>query len=420
MHTFVPETRLSSRARAATSSVIRDLLHLVDRPDMLSLAGGLPAPELMPVDRLAAAAAVVASPRAFQYGPTEGMGELREVLGARLACRADDVIVTTGSQQGLDLLARVLVDPGDVVVVESPSYLGSLQAFRASGAKIVAVPGDGDGLRTDRLEALLTRGLRPKAVYVVSEFANPSGATLSADRRRHLVDLARRHGFVIVDDDPYGELRWAGARSAAMVDLDGGREVVAALGSASKILAPGLRIGWLRAPARLADAVVRAKQAADLHTGSFDQLVAADVLGDDRFMAAHAAAIRSAYRVRAEALVAALQGELGDVVDVRRPDGGMFVWAHRRDGGGTAEWFEPALAAGVAFVPGSAFDPDPGGSDGADGSASSPASAGMRLCFTTLEPVALSVAVHRLATTVRDHGSQGPAPGDWGPGTGCN
>jgi len=383
---------LSARARSATSSVIRDLLALVDRPNMLSLAGGLPAVELLPAERMADAAQRVlsASPtRALQYGPTDGLTELRCVLADRLRCDADGVIVTTGSQQGLDLLARVLLDPGDVVVVEDPSYLGSLQVFRQFGAELAAIAGDGDGLRVDLLEAALADGLRPKAVSVVSDFANPSGATLSTPRRHALAALAERYGFVIIEDNPYGELRWRGDTPPSLVTLTG-RAV--ALGSASKILAPGMRVGWMRGPAWLLDAAARLKQSVDLHTSSLDQLMMADVLDDAAFMAAHLDSLRAEYARRAAALVAAVDRHAAGRLEVNTPEGGMFVWGRLVDpgfgGGSTGELFERALDAGVAFVPGHAFSVGDAVSDR------------LRMCFTTLGPSDLGEAVRRLASVI--------------------
>ncbi|HEY5154802.1 MAG TPA: PLP-dependent aminotransferase family protein, partial [Acidimicrobiales bacterium] len=214
--------------------MIRDLLRLVDRPGMLSLAGGLPAPELLPVARIDEACHRVlaaAGTRALQYGPTEGMDELRSVVAADQRTPIDEVVITTGSQQAIDLLARCLLDPGDVVVVESPGYLGALQAFQAAGADVHAVPADVDGLSTERLESRLRAGLRPKLLYVVATFQNPSGATLSPERRRHVAALADEFGFVVVEDDPYGQLRFGGADSVPLRDLTG---LAVTLGTASK------------------------------------------------------------------------------------------------------------------------------------------------------------------------------------------
>ncbi|NLA36048.1 MAG: PLP-dependent aminotransferase family protein, partial [Actinobacteria bacterium] len=265
---------LSTRAASTTSSFIRDVLAVAARDDIVSLAGGLPPSELLATAEIAAAASTIlgdpsSAAAALNYGSTDGTVELRAVVARRLGVAPTDVVITTGSQQGIDLLARALLDPGDLVIVESPSYLGTIQAFRAHGAELDAVRGDADGLDTDALEAALVGGARPKIVSVVSEFANPTGATLSEPRRHHLVELARRYNFVVVDDNPYGELRWSGKRPpslAAVAARTGDPERVITLGSASKILAPGLRIGWLTAAPPVLDAVVRMKQSADLHT----------------------------------------------------------------------------------------------------------------------------------------------------------
>ncbi|MGZ4726478.1 MAG: aminotransferase-like domain-containing protein [Acidimicrobiales bacterium] len=403
---------LSSRARGATSSVIRDLLQLADRPGMLSLAGGLPAPELLPVARIAAATdRVLASygPRALQYAPTEGMADLREIVAARTATvstgapvQAGEVIITTGSQQGLDLVARALCDPGDVVVVESPGYLGALQAFQASGARLVGVATDAHGIRVDALEDQLTllelEGAAPKIVYVVANFQNPSGATLTLDRRHRLLELAERFGFVLVEDDPYGALRFRGdalpdLRALAATDAQGpGRAApldrVVSLGTVSKIVSPGLRVAWIVAPEWLRPVLVRAKQATDLHTSPLTQLIAADLLADEPFMADHIDQIRSTYRERADALSQALGAELGDRIDVGVIDGGMFCWGRLTGDVSATDLFAAAIDAGVAFVPGDAFCLDDSGR------------AHLRLCFTTLTPSELAVASSRLATAL--------------------
>ncbi|MCB1006378.1 MAG: PLP-dependent aminotransferase family protein, partial [Acidimicrobiales bacterium] len=347
-----PADLLSRRGREATSSVIRDLLDWTRRPGMASLAGGLPAAELLPVARVGEAVARVLreqGPTALQYGPTDGEVALRERV-APTPSRAADVVVTTGSQQSLDLLARVLVDPGDVVVVEGPSYLGAISAFRSAGAHLVEVPGDAEGLDPEALAAAVAGGLRPKAVYVVAEFANPTGATLTAERRRRLAELAERHRFLIVEDDPYGALRFAGAPVAPLAERT---ERAVRLGTASKTLAPGLRVGWALLPPWLRDPVVRAKQAVDLHTSTLDQLVVADLLADEEFTAAHLARLRSTYERRCRALVSALARLGGGRFEVTPPDGGMFAWValHRSLGLTADELLPAALDAGVAFVP---------------------------------------------------------------------
>ena len=394
-----PLRLLSRQGREATSSVIRDLLEWTRRPGMLSLAGGIPAAELLPVGRIGEAVDRVLAthgPAALQYGPTDGETVLRELV-APAPDRSGEVIVTTGSQQGLDLLARVLVDPGDVVVVEDPSNLGALSAFRAAGARLVAVPGDAAGLDTEVLAGALAAGLRPKAVYVVPDFANPTGATLSAERRRQLVEFAERHGFVIIEDDPYGALRFSGAPMAPLAERT---DLAVRLGTASKTLAPGLRVGWLTAPTWLRGPVVRAKQAVDLHTSTLDQLVVADVLDDEAFVGAHLAELRSVYRRRCLALVDALTRFGGGRFEGAPPAGGMFAWAALHPSLRlTAEVaLASALAAGVAFVPGSAFALAPG-----EGERVGPAGDGerrLRLCFATLDEARLADAVERLVGAV--------------------
>jgi 2-aminoadipate transaminase len=385
---------LSRRGRDATSSVIRDLLQLTHRPDILSMAGGLPAPESFPVDRLRAASDAVLSgsgrygPEAIQYGPTEGVPALREWVAGRYSavgreCASAEVLITTGSQQGLDLLTRALVDPGDDVVVEAPSYVGALQAFRGSEPRLVPVPADRDGLRTDLLEEQLAAGLRPRLCYVVANFQNPSGGTLALDRRHHLADLADRYGFVIVEDDPYGALRFRGSPVPPVRSFT---ELAVTLGTVSKLLAPGLRVGWLAAPEWLHGPLVRLKQAADLHTSTLCQRIAVDVLSDEPFMTSHLAGLGPFYGTRCDALAAALEAHLGDRVSFDLPDGGMFLWL-RLDGTAPAarDLLARAVEAGVAFVPGDAFHVDGTGSDR------------IRLSFATLSPEELGEAAARLA-----------------------
>jgi 2-aminoadipate transaminase len=358
-----------------------------------SSAGGLPAPDLLPVARIDEASQRVLArfgPRALQYAPTEGMAELRAVVAASIAVPKADVLITTGSQQGLDLVARGLLRPGDPVVVESPGYVGALQALAAAGADIRPVRTDADGLRADELESQLRAGLRPKLVYVVTDFQNPSGATLTLERRRHLAALADQFGFVIVEDDPYGELRFDGERIARLRELS---DRVVSLGTASKTIAPGLRVAWTIAPQWLLPALVRVKQATDLHTSSLTQLIVADVLGDRPFLAGHLDTLRATYRRRSAALVEALHTELGPRLEFSDPRGGMFLWAEFTDGTETSALLPRAIEAGVAFVPGSAFTPhEPG-----DG----PAHHHLRLCFTTLDERDLAGAARRLAEASR-------------------
>ena len=383
----------SAASRRITSSAIRDLLEVAERRDVLSLAGGLPAPEAFPAARIAeamAGALAEAPDRVLQYSTSTGLEPLRTWIAADRgsAVRAEDVVVTAGSQQALDLVARTLVDPGDAVVLADPGYVGAIQAFRLAGADLVPVPADGEGLRVDVLEDGLRAGRIPvpAVVYVVSDFSNPGGATLSGERRNGLARLADRYGFVIVDDDPYGELRWAGERVTPLRERS---HRVVTLGSFSKVLSPGLRVGYATGPAEVMEAVVLCKQAADLHTSTLAQHAVVRVVGDARFWSAHLERLRVLYARRAEALLSSLARRLGpERVEVGRVDGGLFVWA-RLPGVGTTALLPRAVDAGVAFVPGAAFSVAGGTNTDA-----------LRLSFATLGEDALDEGVRRLAVAL--------------------
>lgn len=351
---------LARRAARMTASAVREILKVAERPDILSFAGGLPAPELFPVREIAAAHEEVLArdgQAALQYGLTEGHGPLREWIAHRLAARgvrADParMVITSGSQQGIDLAAKVLLDRGDRVIVESPSYLAALQAFSGYEARMVAVGSDGEGMRVDEVErALERRGA--KLIYVVPDFQNPKGSTLSMARRRALVEVAQRYHVPILEDDPYSELRFRGERLPSLAALDDGG-VVIHLGTFSKTLAPGLRIGWLVASAELLRPITIAKQASDLHTASLAQRAVAKLL--DRFdYDAHLGAIRAAYAARCDAMDAALARHLPDGARWQKPDGGLFIWLELPGGIAGEDLLQDALREKVAFVPGAPF-----------------------------------------------------------------
>ncbi|MCO5107487.1 MAG: PLP-dependent aminotransferase family protein [Burkholderiaceae bacterium] len=399
------DTPLSRRVVAMRSSAIRDLLGDAQRPGMLSLAGGLPAADQFDVEGIerAFAQAMREAPRvALQYGATEGQPSLREALASLMAQRGaavapDDVVVTAGSQQALDLLARALLDPGDLVALERPSYLAALQAFALSGARFVAVSGDGDGACVERL--LAAPGPAPKLVYLVTNFANPTGATLSLARRRALLDWAVRRRVVVVEDDPYGELRVEGAALPPLValarDTPGAAHWCAYVSTLSKVVSPGLRIGFAVLPGWLRDAVVRVKQALDLQTGSLAQEVADRYLRSGR-LAQRLPQLRASYRERRDALCDALAARFGDGLRFARPEGGMFVWARFTDGTDASALLAAARDEGTIFVPGAAFY------DGA------PDAAALRLSFATLAPPQLAEAVERLARAHRRLGGCDP------------
>ncbi|MCX4698855.1 PLP-dependent aminotransferase family protein [Streptomyces sp. NBC_01373] len=386
----VPAPSLAARARAVGGSAVRDILAVTARPEVINFAGGLPAPELFDVDGIADAYRAVlteAPERALQYSTTEGEPGLRGALAGRMSVRglpteADDVLVTTGSQQALSLLATVLVEPGDTVLVESPCYLAALQAFGFAGARVVAVPGDGDGLDPAALEELVVRE-RPKLLYTVPTFQNPTGRTLPAARRAEIASVAARRGLWIVEDDPYGELRFEGERVPWIATYPGAEDRTVLLGSFSKVMAPGLRLGWLRAPGALRRACVVAKQAADLHTPTVNQLAAARYLAD-RDLDAHVRRVAGVYRERRDAMLAGLADALPEGSAWSRPEGGMFLWARLPSSYDTTELLARVVRQDVAYVPGAPFY------------AGEPDRSTLRLCFVTQTPEEIGEGLRRL------------------------
>ncbi|WP_405179778.1 PLP-dependent aminotransferase family protein [Nocardia sp. NBC_01377] len=380
---------LSAKLDGLQSSAIRDLLKLTSRAEIISLAGGLPDAALMPSERIAEAAAKALTDTAvLQYTESPGWAPLRAVLAERESARIGravalaEVFVTHGSQQALSLLAEVLLDPGALVVVEDPAYVGALQVFRAAGARLVAVPLDGEGMRVDVLRELLARGERPAVVHTVSNFHNPGGVTMGSRRRRELAELADAYGIWVIEDDPYGEL-WFDAAPPEPVAAHS-RNVIR-LSSASKIIAPTLRVGWMTAPERVCRAVELLKQGADLCGSALTQQIAAELLADDAWLTAHVDTVRATYRTRAEALVRAVRATFGDSLSCTDASGGMFVWASFTDGTDTSALLARALEEGVAYVPGAAFTVD------------SAYTHSMRMCFTTSDAPVLVKAVDRLA-----------------------
>jgi 2-aminoadipate transaminase len=352
--------RFARRMSRVKASAIREILKVAERPEVLSFAGGLPAPELFPLEAIAQAHAEAFAEEgraALQYSTTEGYGPLREWISAHMGERglratADQVLVTCGSQQGIDLVARVLLDPGDVVVVENPSYLAALQTFSGLEATFAVVGSDDQGMRVEELERLVTER-RPKLLYIVPNFQNPKGTTLSLERRHALVRLAQRHRLPILEDNPYGELRFRGEALPSLASLDE-EGVVIHLGTFSKTLAPGLRIGWVVGPRELVRAVTLAKQAADLHTATLAQRATARLLA--RFdYEAHLGRLRATYGERCEAMLGALERHMPEGTRWTRPEGGMFVWVELPGGLSGDALLPRALEERVAFVPGSPF-----------------------------------------------------------------
>jgi 2-aminoadipate transaminase len=390
------DQQYSQRTRRMRSSAIRELLKLTELPEVISFAGGLPAPEVFPVEKISAIAQRIlhdAGPQALQYSATEGYRPLREWLAEvatqeGIAVTVDNVLITSGSQQGLDLLGKVLIDPGDTLLVESPTYMGALQAWAPYGAEYVTLPADENGLVLDELEAVLQK--RPKFIYMLPNFQNPSGRTLSLERRQYLVATAARYGIPIVEDDAYVRLRFEG-ESLPSLQLLSGRDQqgsdykghVIHMGTFSKILSPGLRLGWIIAPVPLISKLVQAKQGTDLHTPTFTQMIAYE-MAREGFIEEHIPLIREVYRKRRDTMLAALSEHFPASTSWTRPQGGMFLWATLPEGTDSAKILEEAVQQKVAFVPGTAFHPCGGGENT------------MRLNFSNASPEKIHEGIARL------------------------
>jgi 2-aminoadipate transaminase len=343
----------SQRAQKLTSSAIREILKVTERPEVTSFAGGLPSSATFPVERMKQACADIltrAPSPALQYGPTEGYLPLREWIAARHGVAVKNVLVTTGSQQGLDLLGKVLIDPGSRVLVETPTYLGALQAFSLSEPEFVSVPSDDDGV----IPAALTRELTHagRFMYCLPSFQNPTGRLLSTERRKVLIRNAADADLLLIEDDPYGALSYGGDVLPTLHSMN--PDGVVYMGSFSKVLAPGLRVGYLLAPETLLRKVVQAKQAADLHTPSFTQRIVHECIKDG-FLDEHIPQIRTLYASQCRTMLDALAKYFPASVHWHAPDGGMFIWVKLPAHMDAAALLEKAIAANIAFVPGAPF-----------------------------------------------------------------
>lgn len=394
------EERYARRAVRAQGSAIRELLKITERPDFISFGGGLPAPEVFPLEAVKAASDKVLrehGARALQYSTTEGFTPLRRWLAEalsrdNLSLTQDNIIITSGSQQGLDLVGKLLVDDGDRVVVESPTYLATLQCWRTYGARFVSVPSDEDGMVTTGLGPLLAS--RPKVVYCVPNFQNPRGVTMSVSRRRELIDLCQAFPVPLVEDDPYHALRFEGAQLPSLMELDATagepyEGCVVGLGSFSKVLAPGLRVGWIAAPRVVIEKLTLIKQGTDLHTATFNQMVVHELVASGT-MAAHRQVIVDEYRRRRDAMLAAMAEHFPEGVHWTRPAGGMFLWVTLPEGVNARHVLDAAIARKVAFVPGEHFH--------AEGGAVNT----MRLNFSNATPDMIHEGIARLADAVRE------------------
>ena len=398
------EYRYAHRMQKMGSSVIRELLKFTEQPDIISFAGGLPAPDVFPLEEFRAACNYVLDhygPQALQYGTTEGYVPLREMIArhtARYSVVIDpqNILITSGSQQALDFLGRLFINRGDYIVVESPTYLGALQAWNAYGAQYIPVRADENGMIVDELEAALRIG--PKFIYVLPNFQNPSGSTLSLERRKQLVELADKYGVPIVEDDPYGQLRYDGDHIPSVVSLDsefrgpnGGYYSgnVIYLSTFSKLLAPGLRLAWIIAPPEVIRKLVMTKQAADLHTATFNQCVAYEV-AKGGFLDEHVKTIRATYKERRDVMIEMMEEMFPPEVSWSRPHGGMFLWGVLPEDMDAAEVLKVAIERKVAFVPGEAFHPRGGGKNT------------MRLNFSYSSPDTIREGITRMGITLKE------------------
>ena len=402
------KSRYAQRTKDLKSSAIRELLKLTQKPEIISFAGGLPAPDVFPLDRFQEACRRVLElngHQALQYGATEGYEPLREMIARHIArygikAKAENVLITSGSQQALDLIGKLFINRGDRVLVEAPTYLGALQAFSVYGAEYISVKSDNDGLCTELLEEPLRAG--PKFMYVLPNFQNPGGTTLSEGRRHQLVLLADKYGIPIVEDDPYGQLRYEGEHLSPLVVIDrenlrrdDGYSIgnVIYLSTFSKTLAPGLRLGWVVAPPDVIAKFVQLKQGADLHTSTFAQVIAYEV-AKDNFLDEHVKLIRKVYRERRDTMLDALKKYFPSEVTWTHPQGGLFLWVTLPEGMDCKKLFQTALKENVAFVPGDSFYA-PNNGFATEGNRH------MRLNFSYVQPEQIREGIRRLAVAIK-------------------
>lgn len=395
--------RYAQRTQRMKSSAIRELLKLTEQPDVISFAGGLPAPEVFPVQEFQRACEKVLreqGTKALQYGTTEGYLPLREMIVRHtrrygIDVTTDNIMITSGSQQALDLLGKIFINPGDHILVESPTYLGAMQAWNIYGAEYVTVPSDENGICTDQLEAALRSGI--KFIYVIPNFQNPTGVTTSFERRRQLVELANRYGVPIIEDDPYGQLRFEGEPIPSLTAIDGELHEctngcytgnVIYLGTFSKTLAPGFRQGWVTASPEVIRKLVMAKQGTDLQTSTFNQMVTYEV-GRGGFIDRHVQEICQVYHERRDVMLDSLAEHMPSEIHWTRPVGGLFLWITLPEYMNSADILLKAVEQKVAFVPGESFFPCGGGQNT------------MRLNFSNANPEKINEGISRLAKVIK-------------------
>ena len=359
--------QFASRMNNLKGSAIRALLALANRPEVLSFAGGMPAPELFPIDKVKAATDAVLDEQgkiALQYSSTDGFKHFREQIAARMEAKngiktsADNILITSGSQQGLDYSARVFVDPGDVIIIESPSYLGALNAFKACEPNFIAIPTDDDGMIMEELEKVLATTERVKMIYVIPDFQNPSGRTWPLERRQKFMEIINKYEIPVVEDNPYGELRYEGENMPALKSMDT-KGLVIFLGTFSKILAPGYRLGWVCADGEILKKYNFMAQAAALQASTEAQLVVSKFI--DMFdLDEHVNTIKDCYRKRRDVMIQTMEREFPPEAKFTHPNGGLFAWVELPDYINTNEMAKICMERNVAYVPGDGFFPDEG------------------------------------------------------------
>jgi DNA-binding transcriptional MocR family regulator len=391
------EPLFAERMKILRASDIREILKITQRPEVISFAGGLPAPEFFPTQEIAEVACTVLQrdgTRALQYSPTEGDHRLRIQISSRLNAKwnttisPDEVIITTGSQQGLDLIGKVFIDIGDAVACESPTYLGAVMAFNTFRPRWLEIPTDDEGMNMEVLENAVKQEKRLKFIYVVPNFQNPSGRTWSLRRRQQLMEIAARHEIPVIEDNPYGEVRFAGEPIPAIQSLPEG-DLVISLGTLSKVFCPGLRIGWIAARRQFLDKLTIVKQGADLHSSTFDQMVAAEYLAKHD-IDENIRRITAAYRIRRDVMVAALEREMPPSVRFSRPEGGLFLWVELPGQIDARALLVRCLKRDVAFVPGGSFFPAHNRENT------------LRLNFSNMSEDRIREGVARLATVLKE------------------
>lgn len=392
---LVSQWTFAGRALELESSIIRDILKVTSLPEVISFAGGLPAPELFPIEGLRKACQKVLEeigPAALQYSLTTGVPPLKRFLAERVSKQGfevdeSNIQVTAGSQQGLDLVGRLFVEPGSVVITEIPTYLGAIQAFNFYGAKYVSVPMDENGILIDQLEDKVKES-KPRIIYIVPNFQNPSGITLSEERRHKLVEIAKRYEVPIIEDNPYGELRYAGKEVASIQSIGG--DHVIQLQTFSKIISPGLRIGWISASKEIMALFERVKQSTDLHTNTFCQYVIAE-FAKDGALDRHIEELKVAYSERRQIMLEAMEQHFPEEVNWTKPEGGLFLWVELPRGMNSAQLLDKAVERKVAYVPGSPFYAQTKGENT------------MRLNFSNASPEKIVEGIRRLGQVIKEN-----------------